>query len=218
MPKDTKKNTDSGVSSELAKLRSLSWTKRWEYIWDYYKLPFFLILFFLFFLGSLGTFLVKGALALADPKESFSMGFAAPGFTGNDQWTQECLSAIGYQEENETFQLLVTKPLSDSSDDFRINAAVWLGNGQPDIFVVNEAGFRHLQSLEALANLTETWPEALQTMASGKLEDPYRLEISDTAFARAFAITDEPVYLCMYQDGFGFQRALDIVEYILAEG
>lgn len=216
MQTDTKKA--SRLSSEISKLRSLSGRKRWEYIWEYYRLPFFVILFFLFFLGSLGTFLVKGAIALADPKETFSMAFAAPGFSGNDGWMQDCLDAIGYQQEQETFRLLVTKPLSDTSNDFRINAAVWLGNGQPDIFVVNEEGFRHLMALEAPANLEETWPEELLNLAAEKLEDPYRLEISGTDFARAFGISGEPVYLCMYRDGFGFQRALDVVEYILAEG
>jgi len=128
-----------------------------------------------------------------------------------------CLAAIGYDETEETLQVLVTKPHSDTSDDFRINTTIWLANGQPDIFIVNEAGCQYLLELEALADFRETWPEALQQLAADRRTTPYALEISGTPFAEACGISEEPVYLCMYLHGNGFQRALEIVEYILTE-
>lgn len=205
------------IKAELAKIRSIPPEKRWEYIWEYYRLAFFGILFGIFFFWMIGTFLVNGIRNTFFPRDSFSMAFAAAGFTDNAQWQEDCLSAIGYDEKQEDFRLLVTAPVRETSDDFRITASVWLANGQPDIFITDEATCRHLLELEALAVFSEAWPENLQQLAADRMADPWRLDISGTALAEAFGLTREPVYLCMYVHGNGFDRALDIVEYILTE-
>ena len=151
------------------------------------------------------------------PKETVSIAFAAPGFSANPVWMENCLDGIGYDEKKEAFQILTSAPLSDSSDDFRINASVWMANGQPDIFIVNESSYRHLLDLEALAELQQVLPEHLQSLAAARLIDDFALDISDIPMAEAYGLTEEPVYLCMYLDGSGFHRSLNIVEYILTE-
>lgn len=206
----------SAIKEALAKIRSLPRGKRWEYIWEYYRLTFFLTAFSLFFLWAIGSFLINGVRGMFFPKESVSIAFAVPGFSDNRQWQDDCLTAIGFDPEREDFRLLVTAPHSDTSDDFRIAASVWLANGQPDVFVVDEATAQLLLEMEVLANFSETWPQELQQLAADKMVDSWRLDLSGTGFASSCGLTKEPVYLCMYADGCGFSRALEIVEYILA--
>lgn len=205
--------SDFSLKAELKKVRSLPKGKRWEYIWEYYRLAFFLAAFSLFFFLSIGFFLANGLINLLFPRDSFSIAFAAPGFSANQEWVEDCLEAIAYDEKREAFQILTAAPLSDASDDLHIQAGVWMANGQPDIFVVNEAGYRYLAELEALAVL----PDPLRSLAGADPGDPFGLDITDTPMANAFALTEERVLLCMYTDGTGFHRALDVVEYILTE-
>jgi len=206
-------NSDTGFSlkAELHKIRSLPKGKRWEYIWEYYRLTFFLLVFSLFFLFAIGSFLVNGLMSILFPREPFSIAFAAPGFSSSQEWLTDCLDALEYNEKNEEFRLLTSAPLSDTADDFRINANVWMANGQPDIFVVNEAGYRYLRELEALADLQQFFP------SDPRLTDAFALDVSDTPMAEAFGLTENTVYLCMYTDGYGFARALELVDYILTE-
>ena len=206
-------NSDAGFSlkAEFQKIRSLPKGKRWEYIWEYYRLAFFLFAFSLFFLFAIGSFLINGLMSVLFPKEPFSIAFAAPGFSHNQEWTEDCLEAIGYDEKSEEFRVLTSAPLSAAADDFRINANVWMANGQPDIFVVNESSYQYLLELEALADLSRLFPEEY------RIADAFSLDISGTSMAQANGLTEGTVYLCMYADGSGFDRALDVVEYILAE-
>ena len=210
-------DTAFSLKAEFEKIRSLPKGKRWEYIWEYYRLAFFLCAFFLFFLFAIGSFLLNGLTNMLFPKDSFSIAFAAPGFSTNQFWMENCLDGIGYDEKKEAFQILTSAPLSDTTDDFRINASVWMANGQPDIFIVNESSYRHLLNMDALAELQQVFPEHLQPLAASRQVDAFALDISDTPMAKAYGLTEKPVYLCMYLDGFGFQRSLNIVEYILTE-
>ena len=210
-------DTDFSLNTELAKIRSLPKGKRWEYIWEYYRLAFFLFAFSLFFIFAIGSFLVNGVINHLFPKDPFSIAFAAPGFTSNPEWLEDCLGALEYDEKHEKFQVLTSAPLSDATDDFRVNAGVWTANGQPDIFIVNETSYQHLLSIEALAKPSELWPENLQKLAENRMVDAFALDVSDTPMAEAFGVTEGTVYLCMYMDGHGFDRALDLVEYILTE-
>lgn len=207
----------SPLKTEFAKIRSLPRGKRWEYIWEYYRLTFFLVVFSLFFLGALGSFLVNGLVHTLNPKQSVCIAFAVSDFSNCEAWMETCQTAIGYDAAKEDLQVLVAQPHNDTSDTFRINTSVWLVNGQPDIFVVDNASYQYLLELEALADFSQTWPEELQQLARDRMVSAYALEISGTPFAEAYGITDEPVYLCMYQHGHGFLRALDIVRYLLTE-
>lgn len=212
-------HTDAALSlkTEIEKIRRLPKGKRLEYVWEYYRLALFLIAFSLFFVCAIGSFLVNGITGILFPKAPFSIAVAAPGFSVSQAWTEECLQALDYNEKNEHFQLLTSAPLSDAADDFRINANVWMVNGQPDIFVVNESSYRYLVEMEALADLEQTWPEELLHLASHRKADPFSLDITGTPMAEAFRLTEGRVYLCMYAHGSGFARALDLVEYILTE-
>jgi len=207
----------AAIKEELNKIRSLPPKKRWEYIWEYYRMAFFGALFALFFCWMVGTFLVNSIRNTFFPKEAFSIAFASADFSNNEGWMEACLDAIGYDEKQEDFHLLTSTPYNDTTDDFRIAASVWLVNGQPDIFITDEASVQYLLELEALAAFPETWPRELQQLAENRMVDPWRLDISGTPFAEAFGLTEQPVYLSMYLHGSGFDRALDMVEYILAE-
>ncbi len=210
-------DTGFSLKTEFEKIRSLPKGKRWEYIWEYYRLAFFLFAFSIFFLFSIGSFLVNGLMNILFPKDPFSIAFAAPGFSGNQAWMENCLDAVGYDEKNEEFRILTSAPLSDATDDFRINASVWMANGQPDIFIVNESSYRHLLGTDALAELEHILPEHLQSLAAARQVDNFALDVSDTPMAEAYGLTEVPVYLCMYLHGNGFDRSLDLVEYILTE-
>ena len=210
--------TLASLKAELQKIRSLPKGKRWEYIWEYYRLAVFLIAFAIFFTWMIGSFLVNSLVSTLFPKEPFSVAFASTSFSNNEGWMQECLTAIGYDEKEEKFQLLTSTPYSDATDDFLTKTTVWFLNGQPDILIVDENSYRHLLTQEALADLTQTWPQELQALAQISKDDPYGLDITDTPFAKAYGLEGETVYLCMYIHGNGFERALDVVEYILTEG
>jgi len=207
----------SRLREEIAKVRALPAGKRWEYIWEYYRLAFFGVLFALFFVWMIGTFLFNSIRNTFFPKESFSIAFAAADFSNNEAWMQQCLDALEYDEKQEELRILTSAPISDTADDFRISASVWLVNGQPDIFITDEATVRYLLELEALAELPEVWPEELLQLAGDRLTGPWWVDISGTAFAEAYGLTGQPVCLCMYAHGSGFARALDMVEYILRQ-
>ncbi len=208
----------ASIKAEFKKIRSLPSEKRWEYIWEYYRLTVFIAAFAVFFCCMIVTFLTNSIRNTLFPKESFSIAFACADFADDPQWMEQCLSDIGYDQQKEDFRLLTTTPLNDTTDDFRISVSVWLANGQPDIFITDEASTQYLLDKEALADLNEAWPAQLQQLAAGRMVDSWRLDISDTNFAEAYGLTDDaPVYLCMYLHGSGFTRALDVVEYILAE-
>lgn len=99
-----------------------------------------------------------------------------------------------------------------------IKSTLWLTAGQPDIFIVDEDGYEYLLSLDILADLSRDWPAELQALSAGYPVTEYAVEISGTAFAREHGISDEPVYLCMFANGHGYQRGLDIAAYILENG
>ncbi len=203
------------LKAELEKIQSLPRGKRWEYVWEYYRTAFLLVVFFLFFAGAILSFLVTGLTNILFRQDTFSIAFAAPGYSGSQAWTADCLEAIGYDEKKEDFLVLTSAPLSETSDEFRITATVWLANRQPDIFIVNESSYRHLLELEALADLGQLLPEEL--LENYPLTDSFALDISGTPLAEETGLTEEAVYLCLYADGGGLERALDVVEYILTE-
>ena len=76
----------------------------------------------------------------------------------------------------------------------------------------------YLLSLDILVDLSRDWPAELQALSAGYPATEYAVEISGTAFAREHGISDEPVYLCMFANGHGYQRGLDIAAYILENG
>ena len=209
--------SDFSVKEEIQKIRSLPKEKRFEYIWEYYKAAFFIIAFGIFFLWMMTSFLVNMFIGTFFPKDPVSIGFSLSHNIQYDDWVDRCLIAIGYDEKEENLQVLEAAPYSESRDDFIIQSTVWFTAGQPDIFIVNEDAYQHLLGLEVLADFRTTWPEELQQLAQDRMVSPYALDISGTPFAEEHAVRDDPLYLCMFVGGHGFQRALDIVEYLLTE-
>lgn len=207
----------TSVKTELQKICSLPKGKRWEYIWEYYRLTFFLVVFAAFFMGVLVTFLGNGLMNTLFPKDPVSIAFASTSFSNNEVWMDTCKEAIGYDEKAENLRVMATSPYNTTTDDFRITTTVWFTNGQPDIFLVDENSYHYLQELGILVNLSETWPEHLQQLAADRMADPFGVDISGSGIAQAYGLSDGPVYLCMVVSSSGYERALDIVEYILME-
>ena len=73
----------AAFKAELKKIRNLPPEKRWEYIWEYYRLTVFLAAFAVFFCCMIGTFLVNSIQNTLFPKESFSIAFARTDFADN---------------------------------------------------------------------------------------------------------------------------------------
>ena len=140
------------------------------------------------------------------------------GYSASPDWLQSCEEAIGYDPKREYLQILESPPYSTERDDFVIKSTLWLTAGQPDIFIVDEDGYEYLLSLDILVDLSRDWPAELQVLSAGYPATEYAVEISGTAFAREHGISDEPVYLCMFANGHGYQRGLDIAAYILENG
>lgn len=203
---------------EAHKLRSLSSKKRWEYIWEYYKRPLFLFLCTVGLIWMVGSFAVNAFLGTFFPKEPLSMAVAVAGFQNCNQWLDECMEAIAYDSQTESLQLLTSTPYRNDQQDFVISSTLWFTAGQPDIFVCDYETLTYLMETDMLAAFPDVWPEELLSLArrNGWTEDtPYWLDISSTVFCQQHGLTAEPVYLCMNTSGLGFQRALDIVAYIL---
>lgn len=205
------------LREELEKLRALPREKRWEYIWDYYKAAILGLLAAVLLLWLLGSFVAGMIRGTFFPKAPVSVAFAVPGYTGCDSWLDSCAKAIGYDPETENLQILSTIPYTTTRDDFVIQTSLWFTAGQPDIFLVDEAGYRHLKQLEVLADLGETWPPELLALASDRMVSTDAVDVTHTPMAKACGIDAQPVYLCMFVSGKGFQRGLDIVAYILTE-
>jgi len=172
MQQENTKSLFASLKTELNKIRSLPKGKRWEYIWEYYRLTFFLVIFSVFFIGALTTFLVNSLKYTLFPKDSVSIAFASPSFSNNEVWLDACQDAIGYDEKNETLKVMATPPYNTTTDDFRITTTVWFTNGQPDIFLVDDNSCQYLQELGILVNLSESWPEDLRQLAANRMTDP----------------------------------------------
>ena len=214
MTQNTPQHKKSPIRAEFDKIRSLPPGKRWEYLWEYYKFPVLGIAFALFMTICLGSFLFNLVSGTLFAKPAVTVAFADASFENNEEWTARWLAGVDFQEDKEDFHLLTTSPHNETRDDFRIMVSVWLASGQPDIFLVDEDSFQYLLELEALKNLENSWPEGLQTLAAERLTDPFRVDLSGTAFAEAYHLGD-PVYLCMPENSVGYQRSLDLIEYIL---
>lgn len=207
--------TDSSLKDEIRKLRSLPKGKRWEYFWMYDKIPLLILIAGILFLWMLGSFAVSAFLGTFFPKEPISMAVAASGFTDCDEWMEACLDAIGYDEKREKMQVLTSVPYNPEREDFVISSTLWLTAGQPDVFIVDQASYNYLLTLDILAD-TAAWPEELQALAGNRRVDAYALEITDTLFVRRHGL-EGTIYLCMNVSGQGYDRALDIVKYLLSE-
>lgn len=218
-----KKNQNSiffSLHGEIAKIRSLPAGKRWEYLWEYYKVPLFISLCVLAVGWMVLSFAVSAVQGTLFPKEPLSIAVAVPGFQDCDVWLEDCLDAIAYDDSKESMQILTCVPYSPEQDDFVISSTLWFTAGQPDIFLCDEATLEYLTGLDMLASLCDTWPEELLQLArdNGWTEaQPYAVDISHTRFCLEHSLNTAPVYLCMNVSGAGFSRALDIVAYLLSE-
>ncbi|MFR3325283.1 MAG: hypothetical protein ACLTR8_12540 [Oscillospiraceae bacterium] len=203
---------------DLETIKSLPKEKRWKYIWDYYKIIILVLPVALIVLLILGSFCVNMVKGTFFPKDPVSIGIAVSGCSASPDWLQSCEEAIGCDPKREYLQILESPPYSTERDDFVIKSTLWLTAGQPDIFIVDEDGYEYLLSLDILVDLSRDWPAELQALSAGYPVTEYAVEISGTAFAREHGISDEPVYLCMFANGHGYQRGLDIAVYILENG
>lgn len=212
----TPKNLEtSGFSlrDEVEKVRSLPKEQRLDYLWTYYKTTLFLGAACLVLAWMVVSFAVSAFRGTFFPKDPISIAVVTQSWDdeGLGAWVEGCKEAIGYDEKEEDLQLLTSTGPSAYNNNFVINCTCWLAAGQPDIFLCNQAALDYLLEQQLLEDLTPFFP----LEASG--QGIYWIDITGSAFAGAADITEAPLYLCMYINGSGKQRAVDIANYLLTE-
>lgn len=197
------------LREEIEKIKSLPEDQRLDYLWTYYKATAFIALACLIVAWMVISFAVSAFVGTFFPKAPISIAFAAHSWedAAIETWVADCKEAIGYDEKEEDLQILTSTGISDYNDSFVINCTCWLAAGQPDIFLCNQPTLDYLLGQQVLIDLSGV--EALDVDGT----EVYALEVS----GETWGIPDEPLYLCMYINGSGHDRALDIVQYILSE-
>ena len=199
------------LGEEIEKVKRLPKEQRLDYLWTYYKTPLLLALAFLILGWMVVSFAVNAFMGTFFPKAPISIAVVAQSWddAALNAFVEDCKEAIGYDEKQEDLTLLTSTGPSDYSDNFNISCTLWLSAGQPDIFPCNQAALDYLTEQQVLMDLS-TVPEL---KVSGS--EIYALDI--TPKAEALGIRSDSLYLCMYINGSGQARAVDIVDYILAD-
>lgn len=199
------------LKEEIEKVKRLPKEQRFDYLWTYYKTTLLLALAFLILGWMVVSFAVSAFLGTFFPKEPISIAVVAPSWddAALNAFVDDCKEAIGYDEKQEDLTLLTSTGPSAYNDSFNISCTLWLSAGQPDIFLCNQQALDYLLEQQVLIDLT-TVPEL---KLSGT--EVYALDI--TAKAGSLGIRSDTLYLCMYLNGSGHVRALDIVDCILSD-
>lgn len=208
-------SVDFSLKKDIETIKLLPKEKRWEYIWDYYKIAILVLPTTLITLLILGSFCVNMIMGTFFPKEPVSIAIAVSGYSASPEWMKDCEEAIGYDSKRECLQILESPPYSSDLDDFVVKSTLWLTAGQPDIFIVDSDGYEYLLSLDILASLPQDWPAELLALSAEYPVSENAVDISGTIFAKEHSISEEPVYLCMFVQSAGYQRGLDIAAFIL---
>lgn len=198
------------LEEEIEKVKSLPKEQRLDYLWTYYKGTLLIGVSALVLAWMVISFAVNAFMGTFFPEEPISMALVSIHWDdkGLNDWVEECKAAIGYEEKKEELSILTSTGPSDFNDSFAISCTCWLAAGQPDIFLCNKATLEYLTEQQVLTDLSTLLPELE--------EGTYWLDMADSAFAEAAGVSGT-LYLCMYRNGSGQTRALDIVHYLLAE-
>lgn len=199
------------LREEIKKVKALPKEQRFDYLWTYYKLTAFLILAGLILAWMLISFSVSAFMGTFFPEDPISVAVVTQTWDDNglNRWVADCKEAIGYNEKEEELTLLTSTGPSRYNDSFNISCTLWLSAGQPDIFLCSRDALDYLLEQQVLTDLSQLLPEAAP--------ETYWLDITGCRFAEAAGIGEDALYLCMYKNGSGQVRALDIVNYLLAE-
>lgn len=199
------------LREEIEKIKSLPEDQRPDYLWTYYKAALFIALACLIVGWMVISFAVSAFMGTFFPEDPVSIAVVSQTWddAGLNGWVDRCKEAIGYDEKKEELSVLTSTGPSPYNDSFNISCTLWLSAGQPDIFLCSRSALDYLLEQQVLLDLTTVLP------LDG--EPCYWLDITGCSFAQAAGIGGEPLYLCMYQNGSGPERAMDIVQYILSE-
>jgi len=197
------------LSSEMEKIKALPKEQRFDYIWTYYKTTILIGGACLVVAWMVISFAVSAFMGTFFPEDPISMALVCPTWddAGLNTWVEGCKEAIGYNEKTEELTILTSTGPSQYNDSFNISCTLWLTAGQPDIFLCSQAALDYLLEQQVLLDLTTVLP------LEG--EEIYWLDITGCGFSEAAGVGGEPLYLCMYQNGSGLERAADIVTFIL---
>lgn len=208
-PKNMESNSFS-LREELEKINALPKEQRFDYFWTYYKTTLLIGIAILVVAWMVISFAVNAFMGTFFPEDPISIAVVSQNWDdqGLADWMEGCKEAIGYEEKQEDLSLLTSTGPSDYNNTFVINCTCWLAAGQPDIFLCNRATLEYLLEQQVLLDLS--------TMLELE-EGTCWLDITGCGFAEAAGIAGEELYLCMYVNGSGLERALDIVNYILTE-
>lgn len=198
------------LKEEIEKVKALPKEQRADYLWTYYKGTLLIGVSALVLAWMVISFAVNAFMGTFFPEDPISVAVVSPTWddAGLETWAEGCKEAIGYDEKKEELSLLTSTGPSPYNDSFNISCTLWLSAGQPDIFLCSQSALDYLLEQQVLADLGP-----LLSLAEGT----YWLDITGCHFARTAGVGAEPLYLCMYKNGSGQARALDIVNYLLAE-
>lgn len=201
------------LSEEIAKVKALPKEQRLDYLWTYYKTTLFIGIAILVVVWMVISFAVSAFMGTFFPKEPISIALVSPSWddAGLEAWVEGCKEAIGYDEKKEDLQILTSTGPSEYNDSFNISCTLWLTAGQPDIFLCNQSALDYLLEQQVLLDLTTYF--SLDFSGEGV----YWIDITDSAFADAAGVPEEPLYLCMYINGSGLSRAVEIVNYLILQ-
>lgn len=208
-PKNVETSSFS-LAAEIEKVKALPKEQRFDYLWTYYKLTLFIGLACIILAWMVISFAVSAFMGTFFPEDPISIAVVSQTWddAGLQDWAEDCKEAIGYNEKTEELTILTSTGPSQYNDSFNISCTLWLTAGQPDLFLCNKSTLDYLLEQQVLLDLSTLLPLDPQT---------YWLDITGCDFAAAAGTGEEPLYLCMYQNGSGLTRAVDIVNFILTK-
>ncbi len=204
------------IKSELAKIRKLPTGKRLSYLWDYYRIHFFLILFFLvfffFFLFPLFSQPKKNtilSLAIIDSSQTAKSDTSA--------LNEMILDHLGENSETEKVQIDTSGTTYDSSSSSTIKTAILLSSvGENDIVICGKDLYEQYAKENAFLSPASLGKKLSPAAASAV--DENAVDLSSCKKWSALGYTDyTPVYLCIPVSCKHPELAADVLNFLFSD-
>lgn len=198
---------------ELQKLKQLPFPKRMAYIWDYYKIPIFLIAFFILFFCYFLVPVIKNigkntvmSIAIIDSSQAAK--------TDTSQLSDGLLSYLNGDSKKDVILIDTSGGTYDNSSSSTIKNSILLSSvGENDIVICNEDLYRTYDSKGAFLNwdlLSDDLRPKLSTDISGTA-----LDLSNCPKWNELSYTDyQPVYACIPVSCKHPERVMAFINYL----
>lgn len=197
---------------ELQKLKQLPFPKRMAYIWDYYKIPIFLIAFFILFFCYFLVPVIKNigkntvmSIAIIDSSQAAK--------TDTSQLSDGLLSYLNGDSKKDVILIDTSGGTYDNSSSTIKNSILLSSVGENDIVICNEDLYRTYDSKGAFLNwdlLSDDLRPELSADISGTA-----LDLSSCPKWNELSYTDyQPVYACIPVSCRHPERAAAFINYL----